>query len=198
MDSDKGLRFGLNTTNDWLNKARRELIRLQEADGPDKIDHAINVAITISQTGDWCFNQALDLKLVEDSERPNFLDSARKASLETAILTDISNSNKHYKLTRKPASTVVSVSEGQVVISKELLFSHFSNPNEESSKRNLKAVRTVIEDDEIIRFEYIMGDHRVLTDKGYLSFELTCSEAIKFWEEASASIAKNVKPNWLK
>lgn len=197
-ESKEDLRFGLTSPSDWLDKARRELVRLQKADGLDKVDHAINIAITISQTADWCFNQALSFELVETKDRSNFLNSSRRASLDTAILTDISNSNKHFKLDRKPVSTALSVSSGEVTIPMEFLFSHFVTPQGEPFKEHLKAMRTIVDDEEIIGFEYIVGEQRVLTEHGYLSFEVTCSEAIRFWEETIASIQNNEKPSWLK
>ncbi|MDR6816275.1 hypothetical protein J2X76_001429 [Neorhizobium sp. 2083] len=192
------LKFGLEKPADWLEKARREFRRLQAADGIDKIDHAINTAITIAQVADWCFNDALNRRLIDPGSRNNFISKARKASLDTAILTDIANTSKHYKLDRKPVSTALTVSSGQVIIPREFLFSTFTLPEHEPFREHVTAIRTIIDEDEIIGFHYVVGKQRVLTKDGYVSFEMTCDAAMKFWEASIASIQDKIVPDWLR
>lgn len=191
------LRFGMASPEDWLSKARRELHRLEGAEGPDKVDHAINAAITLAQVVDWSFNAAVEAGLVGQGERKHFLDSARKKSTDTAILTDISNTSKHYKLDRKPASSALSVSEGRVLIPREFLYSEFKWPEQEPFRGRIKSVRTIIDDDEIVGFEYVVGEHGVLTKDGYLSFEVTCDAALAFWDKALRDIRSGKRPEWL-
>lgn len=194
---DGDLRFGLASPEDWLAKARRELRRLEGAEGADKVDHAINAAITLAQVVDWSFNAAVQAGLVDQGERRHFLDTARKKSTDTAILTDISNTSKHYKLDRKPVSSALSVSEGRVLIPREFLYSEFKWPEQETFRGRIKSVRTIIDDDEIVGFEYVVGEHGVLTKEGYLSFEITCDEALAFWDDAIKDIRRGKRPGWL-
>ncbi|MBK1795287.1 hypothetical protein JHL21_12345 [Devosia sp. WQ 349] len=190
------LRFGLDASPDWLSKAKRELERITHADDADKMDHAINAAITIGQLADWIFHDAQVVYNLQDNEVGEFKKQAKLACQAFAIITDISNATKHFSLNRKQSSQALRVSQGQVIIPRDFQFTDFVSPVNEPFAANIRSMRTLIDDDEIVGFHYVVGDHRVSTPAGPQSFEISCSQAISFWEDTLNDITNGQKLPW--
>jgi hypothetical protein len=198
-DSDKNLRFGFRHPIELAAKGRRELKRLERANvennTEEAADYAMNAALTISHLVDWTFWTACSKELLTPGDWSSFASAARKADDCTAILTDISNSTKHFQLTQKPKSNASCVIAGSIVYVDEFLVSPFKSPTVPLGGQ-MRARRTIIDDDEIIGFETIVDGHRIESSSGSMLFENICLRALDFWDIAISEVDRGKLPPW--
>lgn len=192
----ENLSFGVITAEEMVAKAERELARLKSSDKIDRADHAMNAALTISHLTDWIYRAGAE-KGLDFGQWPEFADAARNESEEVALLTDIANATKHYELTRAKRSDAASVGEGSAIFYKELTFSDAVAP-EMPREAKVTAIRTIIDDDEIIGFETVIEGQVIKSPKGQRVFEEVCYEALEFWKAVLAIAGDGKIPSWVK
>jgi hypothetical protein len=188
------LRFGNVSPKDMIEKAKRELERLKAADTTDRSDHAMNAALTIAHLADWVFHAARSAG-VEVGNFSQFADTARKASRAVAVITDIANASKHFEIDR-PRSDAVAVGSGNLILVQDFTFTDFAPPRMPLGGV-VRAIRTIIDDDEIVGFETITSGQRIDAPSGPQLFEDASVEAIKFWHKALGAIESGKAPEWL-
>lgn len=191
----RNLRFGVFKPEDMIAKAKRELHRLKVAPEQETLDHAMNAAMTVSHLTDWVFHAAISMSVVVGNWS-QFAGAARRTCGAVASITDIANASKHFEVSRS-ASDVTAVGPGDLILVQDFLLKKYEPPLT-SRGGTIKNIRTIIEDDEIVRFETITSGLRIDAPSGPRLFEDACLEALDFWEATLNELKQGTVPNWLR
>jgi hypothetical protein len=103
--------FALENCRSMLDKLRREIERLRDADGPARNDHAFNAAVTAWQLCDWVFADMTPAQKdkLKIHNRLGMQEHAGHHSRALHLCRQVATASKHMRVTRFPDPKVKTI-----------------------------------------------------------------------------------------
>jgi hypothetical protein len=103
--------FALENCRSTLDKLRREIERLRDADGPARNDHAFNAAVTAWQLCDWVFANMTPAQKdkLKIHNRFDMQEHARHDSRALHLCRQVATASKHMRVSKFPDPKVKTI-----------------------------------------------------------------------------------------
>lgn len=181
----QSLLFGLATVRDWLDKVCRERDRfLAESDNAAKSDHALNLAITLSQLEDWVHRLHVQGNTTDwpDHQNAGRWDAwIRQQCPAMQLLADLCNAAKDRVLHGRGSGEETADVGPMNYIIEDLRYAEDFDSRLRKFSTVLK-IRTQIENDEIAHLDVRTETHKLTGPDGFHLFIDICNEAIRLRE----------------
>jgi hypothetical protein len=189
------IRLGFKQFDQWLGKADRELERFRNAPWAECLDHAANLAWTISHIDDWFYHHCqLPASNIELGE---FRRKLLVAFPDHALFLDICNALKHHDLSKpRRASFEVETAVHDIVEDPKVIESDGpAQPLRGSRQHSVLALMGP--DNTVLAYQTVSFGEFVLRGGERTLFVDLAADALRFWRSNYEITTSGKLPSWL-